>query len=939
MPPPPTSRGIRGGSGRWGGPGDRDGPHGPGGPPNERYSDRFDEGHGGKSGRGMYDDGPQGPSHGRNNGGRRGGGSSSHRRFGPMGGRGGHGGSSRGSGGRGMMYEDGPSRGGGGRGSGRGMHDDGPGQSHHGRGGGRGMLYDDGPGPGPRGRGGGRGSFEDGPGRGRGGRGGRNGRNLMYDDGPGNNDRGGGRSMMYDDGPGPGPDRGDRNIYDDGPAPDRPSRKMMYDDGPGSDRGDRGLMYDDGPGPDRSDRGLMYDDGPGPDRSPGPTRIRAGRGTYNDGPGSGRGRGGRGMYDDGRGRGGRSTMYDDGPGPSRGGRKSFDDGPGPGRGGRAGNRGFYNDNPGPGRGSRGMMFDDYSGSGRGGRSTYDDGPSTGRSNRGGRGMMYDDIPGSGRGGRENYDDGPGPDRGLLHDDGPGSGRGGRSYMYDGPGPGSIRGGRGNMYDGPGRGGRGNMYDGPGPGRGGRGMVYDDGPGSSRGSRGMSFDDGPGNGRARPFSRPKHSNSPIRSELSQEENSIMNDSNDSGRVTRIKRGSSSMNEERAIENLRNVSSFKNISETENKRLRSEDSINMKAHGRIDSPSRHIPSPTCYGTSDKRKFDNDQSFDSYHGPISSAGDDFYGRRAPNSDSFQAVPNSQQDDVRGGRKSHLDNNFVGGPPHKEYTSRPEEFRMNGGMSSHPDEYRGDSYHHQRFKNHPSSNYNEFKPLSSSIKTDHFSPRDVNYDKDEIKGQIVQHDQFGRQIPHSNHFGENRKSITKKFEQNKTQSDQKEDKTLGPNILNVKENTEVNHTSKQPPLSPSECKEDSSITKPIEDKTEMIKEENIKREDLSGLSTKVKQEEKESNEPSHQRSETPIKSIEKLINIPPSPPPAEPSGLALAIARLSDLSAQMEFQYAKHLLLSNEHEIIKAKISVLKDLPVGMDALRDDLDRMQKESGCKTE
>ena len=55
--------------------------------------------------------------------------------------------------------------------------------------------------------------------------------------------------------------------------------------------------------------------------------------------------------------------------------------------------------------------------------------------------------------------------------------------------------------------------------------------------------------------------------------------------------------------------------------------------------------------------------------------------------------------------------------------------------------------------------------------------------------------------------------------------------------------------------------------------------------------------------------------------------------MSRLSDLTAQMEFQYAKHLQLSKEHEIIKAKISVLEKLPVGMDAFRDDLDRLMME------
>jgi hypothetical protein len=75
-----------------------------------------------------------------------------------------------------------------------------------------------------------------------------------------------------------------------------------------------------------------------------------------------------------------------------------------------------------------------------------------------------------------------------------------------------------------------------------------------------------------------------------------------------------------------------------------------------------------------------------------------------------------------------------------------------------------------------------------------------------------------------------------------------------------------------------------------------------------------------------------EEVDVVPPSPPAAAPSGLAVALARLSDLTAQMEFQYAKHLQLTRDHEIVKTKISTLKELPVGMDAFKDDLDKLMK-------
>ena len=67
--------------------------------------------------------------------------------------------------------------------------------------------------------------------------------------------------------------------------------------------------------------------------------------------------------------------------------------------------------------------------------------------------------------------------------------------------------------------------------------------------------------------------------------------------------------------------------------------------------------------------------------------------------------------------------------------------------------------------------------------------------------------------------------------------------------------------------------------------------------------------------------------------PPPGEPSKLAVALASLTDLTARIEFQYARHLLMGKEHEIIKAKIETLKSLPVGIEAVREDLKQMEQE------
>merc|ERR1712238_608342 len=75
------------------------------------------------------------------------------------------------------------------------------------------------------------------------------------------------------------------------------------------------------------------------------------------------------------------------------------------------------------------------------------------------------------------------------------------------------------------------------------------------------------------------------------------------------------------------------------------------------------------------------------------------------------------------------------------------------------------------------------------------------------------------------------------------------------------------------------------------------------------------------------------KASVIPPSPPPGPPSALTVAMTRLSDLTAQMEYQYTKHLQLTKKHKLIQAKISLLKRLPIGLDAIRDDLEKLANE------
>lgn len=75
----------------------------------------------------------------------------------------------------------------------------------------------------------------------------------------------------------------------------------------------------------------------------------------------------------------------------------------------------------------------------------------------------------------------------------------------------------------------------------------------------------------------------------------------------------------------------------------------------------------------------------------------------------------------------------------------------------------------------------------------------------------------------------------------------------------------------------------------------------------------------------------------IPSSPPPGSPSGLTRALVRLADLEAQMEYAYAKHMQVCQEHEIVKEKIEVLEKLPVGYDAFKDDLEKLIAQEGEK--
>lgn len=69
--------------------------------------------------------------------------------------------------------------------------------------------------------------------------------------------------------------------------------------------------------------------------------------------------------------------------------------------------------------------------------------------------------------------------------------------------------------------------------------------------------------------------------------------------------------------------------------------------------------------------------------------------------------------------------------------------------------------------------------------------------------------------------------------------------------------------------------------------------------------------------------------------PPPGKPSGVMLALTRLADLEAQMEYAYAKHMQLVNRQNELKLQVNVLSTLPVGIEAFKEELEVLNPEEG----
>jgi len=54
------------------------------------------------------------------------------------------------------------------------------------------------------------------------------------------------------------------------------------------------------------------------------------------------------------------------------------------------------------------------------------------------------------------------------------------------------------------------------------------------------------------------------------------------------------------------------------------------------------------------------------------------------------------------------------------------------------------------------------------------------------------------------------------------------------------------------------------------------------------------------------------------------------LALTRLIDLEAQMEYAFAKHMQLVVAQKVLRAQYDVLEKAPIGIDAFQEDLDKL---------
>jgi len=84
---------------------------------------------------------------------------------------------------------------------------------------------------------------------------------------------------------------------------------------------------------------------------------------------------------------------------------------------------------------------------------------------------------------------------------------------------------------------------------------------------------------------------------------------------------------------------------------------------------------------------------------------------------------------------------------------------------------------------------------------------------------------------------------------------------------------------------------------------------------------DEQRSQTPQQQPSPPPTKTVPVISAppspvCPPSPPPAAPSGHALALTRMIEMNADMEFAYARLMMLEQEEKKVQARLEAFKEL-----------------------
>jgi len=72
-------------------------------------------------------------------------------------------------------------------------------------------------------------------------------------------------------------------------------------------------------------------------------------------------------------------------------------------------------------------------------------------------------------------------------------------------------------------------------------------------------------------------------------------------------------------------------------------------------------------------------------------------------------------------------------------------------------------------------------------------------------------------------------------------------------------------------------------------------------------------------------------LPRVTQPPEPSEPSASMLALTRLLDLEAQMEYAFAKHMALVASQKMLRVQYEELERLPVGIEAFQEELDKLK--------